>query len=113
MLLSVYRSHLVVTGLPDAAAAAAKSSVVGGVAVAQKTGSVSLLDSVRHAFVTGMDTMLWVCAGIALVSAILAVIFLPRRADGEAGQAEGRAGVAGAAVTVPDESAQERAELEA
>jgi len=113
VLLSVYRSHLVVTGLPDAAAAAAKSSVVGGVAVAQKTGSVSLLDSVRHAFVTGMDTMLWVCAGIALVSAILAVIFLPRRADGEAGQAEGRAGVAGAAVTVPDESAQERAELEA
>src|SRR6516162_10799461 len=113
VLLSVYRSHLVVTGLPDAAAAAAKSSVVGGVAVAHQTGSVSLLDSVRHAFVTGMDTMLWVCAGIALVSAILAVIFLPRRADGEAGQAEGRAGVAGAAVTVPDESAQERAELEA
>jgi hypothetical protein len=26
-----------------------------------------------------MDTMLWVCAGIALVSAILGAIFLPRR----------------------------------
>ena len=72
VLLSVYRSHLVVTGLPDAAASAAKSSVVAGVGDrAEKTGSASLLDSVRHAFVTGIDTMLWVCAGIALVSAIL------------------------------------------
>jgi len=103
VLLSVYRSHLVVTGLPDAAAAAAKSSVVAGVAIAQKTGSASLLDSVRHAFVTGMDTMLWVCAGIALVSAILAAIFLPRRADGEvSGTADGAdsTGVAGAAAAV-------------
>jgi len=105
VLLSVYRSHLVVTGLPDAAAAAAKSSVVAGVAVAQKTGSASLLDSVRHAFVAGMDTMLWVCAGIALVSAILAILFLPRRADGTE--------VADATGAVPDESGQERAELEA
>ena len=35
-----------------------------------------------QAFVQGMDTMLWVCAGIALVSAVLAVLYLPRRADG-------------------------------
>jgi phosphotransferase system glucose/maltose/N-acetylglucosamine-specific IIC component len=105
VLGSVYRSHLVVTGLPDAAASVAKSGVVAGVAVAHQTGSAALLDSVRHAFVAGMDTMLWVCAGIALVSAILAVIFLPRRADGTE--------VAGAAGAVPDESAQERAELEA
>jgi MFS transporter, DHA2 family, multidrug resistance protein len=105
VLGSVYRSHLVVTGLPDAVASAAKSSVVAGVAIAHKTGSASLLDSVRHAFVTGMDTMLWVCAGIALVSAILAVIFLPRRADG--------AEIADAADAVPDESGQERAELKA
>jgi hypothetical protein len=68
-----------VTGLPDAVASTAKGSVVAGVAIAQKAGSASLLDSVRHAFVSGMDTMLWVCAGIALVSAILGAIFLPRR----------------------------------
>jgi MFS transporter, DHA2 family, multidrug resistance protein len=105
VLASVYRSHLVVTGLPDAVASAAKSSVVAGVAIAHQTGSASLLDSVRHAFVTGMDTMLWVCAGIALVSAILAVIFLPRRADG--------AEVADTTDAVPDESGQERAELKA
>src|SRR6516164_5513581 len=108
VLLSVYRSHLVVTGLPDAAASAAKSSVVAGVAIAQKTGSASLLDSVRHAFVAGLDTMLWVCGGIALASAILALLFLPRRADGaDAGE------VAGAADLVADENAPERAELEA
>ncbi len=82
VLDSVYRSHLAVTGLPAAAAAAAKSSVVAGVQVAHALGSAALLDSIRSAFVQGLDTMLWVCAGIALVSAILAVIFLPRRADG-------------------------------
>src|SRR5229473_1452708 len=99
VLGSVYSSHLVVTGLPAAAATAAKSSVVAGVGVAHELGSAPLLDSVRHAFVQGMDTMLWACGGIALVSAILALIFLPRRTDGalEVTQASG---------------AQERAELE-
>jgi hypothetical protein len=69
---------------------------------------VPLLDSVRHAFVAGMDTMLWVCAGIALASAILAVIFLPRRADGAV-----RTANAGAADDVRDVKSPERAELEA
>src|SRR6266487_1054676 len=109
VLSSVYRSHLVVTGLPDAVASAAKSSVVAGVAIAHQTGSVALLDSVRHAFVTGMDTMLWACAGIALASAILAVMFLPRRTDGGA-VSTANAGVAG---NVPDVNGAERAELEA
>ncbi len=109
VLSSVYRSHLVVTGLPDAVASAAKSSVVAGVAIAHKTGSAALLDSVRHAFVTGMDTMLWACGGIALASAILAVIFLPRRTDGGAvGTAD-----AGAADDVRHANGAERAELEA
>jgi hypothetical protein len=48
-------------------------------------GSAALLDSVRTAFVQGMDTMQWACGGIALVSAVLAVIFLPRRPDGMTG----------------------------
>ena len=106
VLASVYRSHLVVTGLPAAAAAAAKSSVVAGVAVAHALGSAALLDSVRSAFVQGMDTMLWVCGGIALASAILALLFLPRRADGAPGAA------ADAAPVAIGESAPDRAELE-
>ncbi len=100
VLDSVYRSHLTVTHLPAAAATAAKSSVVAGVGVAHALGSAGLLDSVRHAFVQGMDTMLWACGGIALVSAILALIFLPRRADGAAELTEAS-------------GAPERAELEA
>jgi hypothetical protein len=105
----VYRSHLVVTGLPDAVAAAAKSSVVAGVAIAHQAGSAPLLESVRHAFVSGMDALLWVCAGIALASAILAVIFLPRRTEG----GEARTAGAGVADGVLDASGEERAELEA
>ena len=69
----------------------------------------SLLGSARHAFVAGLDTMLWVCGGIALVSAILAVIFLPRRAEGAAGAA----GVPAAVDISAGESGAERAEWEA
>ena len=105
VLASVYRSHLIVTGLPAAAAAAAKSSVVAGVAVAHALGSAALADSVRYAFVQGMDTMLWVCAGIALASAILALLFLPRRADGTPGGA-------GASPVATGESDSDRAQLE-
>jgi MFS transporter, DHA2 family, multidrug resistance protein len=91
VLSSVYSSHLTVTGLPAATADAVKSSVAAGVGVAHQLNSAALLGSVRHAFVSGMDTMLWVCAGIALVSAILGAIFLPRRTEwaGEPAAASG------------------------
>ena len=108
VLGSVYRSHLDVTGLPAAAAAAAKSGVVAGIAVAHQLGSTALLDATRHAFVQGMDTMLWVCSGIALAGAILALLFLPRRADGVPGTAEG----AGEAPVAAGGSGPDRAELE-
>ena len=75
-----YTSRLHVDGLPASAASAVKSSVAGGVAVAQRLGSASLLDDVRSAFIHGMDIMLWTCGGIALASALLALAFLPRRA---------------------------------
>jgi MFS transporter, DHA2 family, multidrug resistance protein len=104
VLGSVYRVHLDVTGLPAAIAAVAKSSVVAGVAVAHALHSPALLESARSAFVLGMDTMLWVCAAIAAASAILALIFLPRRAGGPVADE--------AAPTVPGESDQERAGLE-
>ena len=108
VLASVYRSHLVVTGLPAAAAATAKSGVVAGVAVAHALGSAALLDSARYAFVQGLDAMLWVCGGIALASAILALAFLPRRAEGLAGAAE----AAGPTPVATGESGPDRAELE-
>jgi EmrB/QacA subfamily drug resistance transporter len=93
-----YHARLNLTGLPQAVSAAAKSSVAGGVDVAHKLGSASLLENVRAAYVHGMDIMLWASGGIALASAILALIFLPRRSDTLAGTA--------------DETANERAELQ-
>ncbi len=106
VLGSIYRDHLSVTGLPAAAAAAAKGSVVAGVRVAHALGSATLLQSARGAFVQGMDTMLWVCGGIAIACAILALIFLPRQADGMTGAPGG-----GAARAQAGESGAERAEL--
>jgi MFS transporter, DHA2 family, multidrug resistance protein len=92
VLASVYRAHLSVENLPAAAAAAARSSVIGGVGVAHDLGSAALLEEVRSAFVHGMDTMMWVCGGIALACAILGLIFLPRRADGAEPGASGEIG---------------------
>jgi hypothetical protein len=121
VLSSVYRSHLGVAGLPAATAAKAKSSVVAGVGVAHALGSASLLHSARTAFVQGMDTMLWACGGIAVASAILALIFLPRRPDGMTGAPRGGAVSASAAPAASaasvtsaasGENGAERAQLE-
>jgi MFS transporter, DHA2 family, multidrug resistance protein len=65
--------------LPAQAASAVRSSVGSGVAVAGKLGSSSLLDTIRTAFVHGMDLMLWTCGGIAVGCAVLAVIVLRTR----------------------------------
>jgi MFS transporter, DHA2 family, multidrug resistance protein len=70
--------------LPAQAAAAVRSSVGSGVAVAGKLGSASLADTVRGAFVHGMDLMLWTCGGIAVGSAVLAVIVLRTRSGNAA-----------------------------
>jgi MFS transporter, DHA2 family, multidrug resistance protein len=78
VLNSVYRAHLSVPGLPSAVTAAAKSSVGGGVAVAAKLDSAALLGAVHAAYASGVDVMLWVCAAIAIVAAVLAALFLPR-----------------------------------
>jgi MFS transporter, DHA2 family, multidrug resistance protein len=82
VLNSVYRSKLVVTGLPIDVAAAAKSSVGTGVTVALRLRSAELLDAVRAAYASGVDVMLWVCAAIAIAAAILAALFLPRQPGG-------------------------------
>jgi EmrB/QacA subfamily drug resistance transporter len=78
VLSSIYLSRLVVSGLPTAAASAARLSVFGGVAVAHELGSTALLASVRAAFVDGMDLALVVSAVIAAVGLALTLLFLPR-----------------------------------
>ena len=85
VLATVYRSQLHLTGLPGAAQSAIRNSVAGGVATARATGSPVLLEAVRGAYVNGMDVLLWVCSGIAIGSALLALAFLPARADAAPG----------------------------
>ena len=79
VLNSVYRSKLVVAGLPADVVTAARSSVGTGVQVAQQQHSPQLLAGVHLAYASGVDAMLWVCAGIAIAAAVLAALFLPRQ----------------------------------
>ena len=81
VLLSAYRSHLDLGGLPAVAAGAVRTSVAAGVSVAAAAHSADLLGSVRAAYAHGLDVMLAVCAAIAAASALLALAFLPRRAQ--------------------------------
>jgi hypothetical protein len=52
-----------------------------GVQLARHDGAAALLASVRNAFSRGMDVALIASAGIALVGALLALAFLPTRAE--------------------------------
>jgi hypothetical protein len=74
VLSAGYLARLDLSGLPPAAAAAVRQSIFGGVAVAQKIHSASLLASVQTAFAHGMDMALLVSAGIALAGVVLTLL---------------------------------------
>ena len=76
LISNAYASRVDTGGLSAAAAEHVRQGVAGGVQVAIESGSATLLDSVRSAFVDGMDIMLWTCGGIAVGCALLAVVFL-------------------------------------
>ncbi len=88
VLSSAYQAQLNLAGLPPAVANVVKQSLFGGLAVAQQLGSAPLLESVRTAFVHGMDVSLVVAAGIAAAGFVLTLAFLPGRAASKAGGAE-------------------------
>jgi len=91
VLNSGYQGHLDLAGLPASAADAARSSVFAAVALARQLKSATLLDSVRTAFLHGMDVMLWVCCGMAVAGIVLALVFLPNHAPATAdGQPAGQ-----------------------
>ena len=96
ILSNAYTSRLPgLARLPAPAADAVRSGVAGGVAVARAASSPALLAEVRTAFIGGMDVMLWTCGGIAIASALLALLFLPRGSGGhneEGGARESEAG---------------------
>ncbi|MGW5144782.1 MFS transporter [Rhodococcus koreensis] len=55
-----------------------RDGVNAGVAVAKTIGDPSMLAHVQVSFVSGMSLMLWICAGICAVAALLAARFTPR-----------------------------------
>ena len=77
VLVTVYQSNLDLAGIPAALAATTRLSVFAGVAAADRLHSATLLESVRYAFVQGMDAALLISTGIAAVAALLALIMLP------------------------------------
>ena len=79
VLNSVYRHDVDTTGLSTQAADAVEKSLGGGLTVAAKTGSADLANSVRDAFLTSLNTTMWVSAGIAAVGAVLAAVLMPKR----------------------------------
>jgi EmrB/QacA subfamily drug resistance transporter len=88
VLSSAYQAQLNLAGLPLVVANVVKESLFGGLAVALRLGSAPLLESVRTAFVHGMDVSLIVAAGIAAAGFVLTLAFLPGRAPYKAGGAE-------------------------
>jgi len=78
VLSTAYLARLALSGLPAAAATAARQSIFGAVAVADQIHSPALLASAHTAFGHGMDLALVVSACIALVGLALTVAFLPQ-----------------------------------
>src|SRR5260370_1291237 len=75
VLATVYRSQPDLTSLPASVADGARRSLFAGVAVAAQPHSPTLLESVRHAFVQGMDAALLVFAATAAIALVLALVF--------------------------------------
>jgi Na+/melibiose symporter-like transporter len=78
VLSSGYVARLQLASIPSAAHAAVRESVFGGIAVAGQLKSASLLNSVRLAFMHGMDRTLAFSVIVAVLGMVLALIFLPR-----------------------------------
>ena len=79
VLNSTYQSNVSLAGLPAQAASSVQQSVFGGLAVAQQLGSPALAESVKTAFVAGMDDASKLAAVVALVAMVGALALLPNR----------------------------------
>jgi hypothetical protein len=90
VLASGYRSVVGATlaghAVPAVAATAIKSSVGGALEVAQRAPAglgAALAAVARHGFVHGMGLAMPVAAGVALAGAMVVLVFLPARAQGD------------------------------
>ena len=79
VLNSSYQARVDVAGLPAAVADTVRASVFGGLGVAQQLGSASLVESVRAAFVSGVDDAARLSAIVSALAVGLVLAFLPAR----------------------------------
>jgi EmrB/QacA subfamily drug resistance transporter len=79
ILSATYTDRLDVAGLPTNVAEVARESVAAAAAVAAQIGDPALLISAREAFTHGMSLVLLICAGLAVVGAILVAVRMPAR----------------------------------
>jgi MFS transporter, DHA2 family, multidrug resistance protein len=87
VLSSGYRGRLHTGQLPPALSRTTHDSVAAGIQVAGRLHDGTLAQAVRVAFVHGMDLTLIVSGALVLAGAVLALVFLPRRARPAAGPA--------------------------
>jgi DHA2 family multidrug resistance protein-like MFS transporter len=87
LINAAYRDQLDQAASP-AFARSAHESAVAGVDAASAAHSPHLLDTVREAFVGGMNLTLWVSAALMAAAAVLAVVLRPGSRDAGAGSAE-------------------------
>jgi hypothetical protein len=95
LLASTYRSSL-----GTGASAAARASVGGALEAARTLGGApgaALAQAAKSAYVDGMSVGVTVAAGVALLGAVIALVFLPSRA-----KADDEPAVDEAAVTTDD-----------
>lgn len=79
LLSQTYQDRINVTGLPAEAADAARDSLAGALAVAERIANPNLAANAQSAYIDGMGHVLIACAVIAFVGAVLTVIFMPGR----------------------------------
>jgi MFS transporter, DHA2 family, multidrug resistance protein len=77
LINATYRDQLEQAASP-ALARSAHESAIAGVDAASAAHPSHLLDSVREAFVSGMNLTLWVSAALVAAGAVLALVFRPR-----------------------------------
>jgi EmrB/QacA subfamily drug resistance transporter len=88
VLASGYRGDMdsAVAALPPQARDIAQDSLAGGMAVAERLGNDGLASAAQEAFLNGMHAAALVAAGVALLGALVAAVFLPSRERAAAGE---------------------------
>ena len=79
VLADAYTGRLDLAGLATPAAQAAHDSVSGAVAVAAQLGDAALAAQAQAAYVHAMAVVLVVCAGVAVLGAVLVAAAMPAR----------------------------------